>query len=137
MVSLRGLPQATIDGTISIRALLPCTDLSDDVASEKKPQKPDLKILDINLVGVMYTIKLALHYFRKQYNAAVNKESGTLSGNSDLDTCLVLQGSLAGFVDQPGSPQYNSSKFALRGTMRCLRRTVLQHGTRINYIAPW
>lgn len=106
-------------------------------ASEANPQKPNLKILDINLVGVMYTIKLALHYFRKQYNAAVNKEPGAALVSSDLDSCLVLQGSLAGFVDQPGSPQYNASKFGLRGTMRCLRRTVLQHGTRINYIAPW
>ncbi|KAJ5135231.1 uncharacterized protein N7515_004509 [Penicillium bovifimosum] len=106
-----------------------------DDSSEEKPQKPDLKILDVNFTGVMYTIRLALHYFRKQYNAAVNE--GVEASKDELDTCLVLQGSLAGFIDQPGSPQYNGSKFGLRGVMRSLRRTVLQHGTRINYIAPW
>ncbi|OAL28306.1 hypothetical protein AYO22_03012 [Fonsecaea multimorphosa] len=103
----------------------------EDDAAGSTPQKPNLKILDINLIGVMYTIKLALFYFRKQYNAAV------ASGQEGIDSSLVLQGSLAGFVDQPGSPQYNASKFGLRGTMRCLRRTSLQHGTRVNYIAPW
>ncbi|ETI26510.1 hypothetical protein G647_03287 [Cladophialophora carrionii CBS 160.54] len=102
-----------------------------DEESESEPTKPDLKILDINLIGVMYTIKLALFYFRKQF------KSGVDTSTAGPDTCLVLQGSLAGYVDQPGSPQYNASKFGLRGTMRCLRRTALQHGTRINYIAPW
>lgn len=100
-------------------------------ASASTPQKPNLKILDINLIGAMYTIKLALFYFRKQYNSAIVAE------RKELDTCLVLQGSLAGYVDQPGSPQYNASKFGLRGTMRCLRRTAWQHDTRVNYIAPW
>ncbi|OAL38361.1 hypothetical protein AYO20_02420 [Fonsecaea nubica] len=102
-----------------------------DDSSASTPQKPNLKILDINLIGVFYTIKLALFYFRKQFNAAVS------AGNEGPDSSLVLQGSLAGYVDQPGSPQYNASKFGLRGTMRCLRRTSLQHGTRVNYIAPW
>ncbi|EXJ91556.1 hypothetical protein A1O3_00104 [Capronia epimyces CBS 606.96] len=102
----------------------------EDPASASVPEKPDLKILNINLIGVMYTIKLALFYFRKQYHAAT-----TLGEKSD--STLVLQGSLAGYVDQPGSPQYNASKFGLRGTMRCLRRTCWQHGTRVNYIAPW
>lgn len=100
-------------------------------ASSATPQKPNLKILDINLTAVMYTIKLALFYFRKQFNSAV------AGGEQGLDSSLVLQGSLAGYVDQPGSPQYNAAKFGLRGTMRCLRRTALQHGTRVNYIAPW
>jgi len=99
--------------------------------SASTPQKPDLKILDINLIGAMYTVKLALFYFRKQFNSAVAEGAGS------IDSSLVLQGSLAGYVDQPGSPQYNASKFGLRGTMRCLRRTSLQHGTRVNYIAPW
>jgi NAD(P)-dependent dehydrogenase (short-subunit alcohol dehydrogenase family) len=120
------------DGTSSLEKIPQSSRLIDVSCVESdQPQKPNLKILDINLIGVTYTTKLALFYFRKQFKAAIE------AGKPGPDTNLILQGSLAGYVDQPGSPQYNASKFGLRGMMRCLRRTSLQHGTRINYIAPW
>lgn len=81
--------------------------------------------MDINLTGVLYTTKLAMHYFRRQPIAA------------DRDRCLILKSSLAGYVDLPSSIQYNSSKFGVRGLFRCLRRTSWTEGIRVNLVAPW
>jgi NAD(P)-dependent dehydrogenase (short-subunit alcohol dehydrogenase family) len=94
----------------------------------EEPQEPKLNIININLIGVLYTIKLALHYFRRQN--ALNK-------GDPLDQVLVLQGSLAGYLDLPGAVQYIASKFGLRGIMRSLRRTEHAHNIRVNYIGPW
>ncbi|EXJ87219.1 hypothetical protein A1O3_04178 [Capronia epimyces CBS 606.96] len=89
------------------------------------PQKPNLKTMEINLTGVLYTTKLAIHYFRRQ-----PVEAGR-------DRCLILKSSLAGYVDLPGSIQYNSSKFGVRGLMRSLRRTSWKENIRVNLVAPW
>jgi len=83
-------------------------------------------VTQIDLIGVMYTSKLALHHFRRQYEH-----------DSSRETALVLQGSIAGYVDVAGSPQYNASKFALRGLLHSFRQTTHLHGTRVQYIAPW
>lgn len=71
----------------------------------------------------MYTVKLAVHYLSR------NPEGS--------DKCLIMTASLAGYLDQPGSPQYNSSKWGVRGVMRSLRRTMPGMGMRVNIIAPW
>jgi len=94
----------------------------------EEPEEPKMKILEVNLVGVLYSIKLALHYFRRQ--TALNK-------GDPLDQVLVLQGSLAGYLDLPGALQYSAAKFGLRGMMRDLRRTEHVHNIRVNYIGPW
>ncbi|OAG36492.1 hypothetical protein AYO21_09299 [Fonsecaea monophora] len=86
---------------------------------------PNLKTMEINLMGLLYTVKLALHYFRRQ------------PVDSDRDRCLILKSSLAGYVDLPGSIQYNSSKFGVRGVMRSLRRTSWKENIRVNLVAPW
>ena len=72
-----------------------------------------------------YTIKLALHYFRRQ----------PLDNNRDR--CLILKGSIAAYADQPGSPQYDASKWGARGLMRNFRRTAWKEGIRVNLVAPW
>jgi NAD(P)-dependent dehydrogenase (short-subunit alcohol dehydrogenase family) len=92
-------------------------------ATLDEPVEPKLSVLDVNLIGVMYTTKLALHYFQAQ--------------TPHHDTLLVFQGSIAGYGDQQGTPQYSAAKWALRGLMRGLRRTAWQHNTRVAYIAPW
>ncbi|KAJ9606173.1 hypothetical protein H2200_009134 [Cladophialophora chaetospira] len=94
----------------------------------EEPEEPKLTILNVNLTGVLYTIKLALHYFRRQN--AQNK-------GDPLDQVLVLQGSLAGYLDLPGAIQYTASKFGLRGILRDLRRTEHVHNIRVAYIGPW
>jgi NAD(P)-dependent dehydrogenase (short-subunit alcohol dehydrogenase family) len=95
------------------------------LSDSDEPVKPNLRIMDINLNGVVYSAKLAMHYFRKQPQ------------DLERDRCFIIKGSLAGFLDQPGSPQYNISKWGGRALMRCLRRTAWQEGIRVNYVAPW
>ena len=99
------------------------------VGDHKEPTKPNLKILDVNLESVMYTAKLAFHYFIKQ--------NGTTPSPSQQDTCLVLIGSGAAFLDVPRTPQYCAAKWGMRGVMHALRRTAFYYGSRVNIISPW
>ena len=50
-----------------------------------------MHIIEINLIGVMYTLKLAIHYFRRR----------PVSG--DRDRCFIFGGSIAGYVDNLAS----------------------------------
>ncbi|SCO42952.1 related to short-chain alcohol dehydrogenase [Fusarium fujikuroi] len=96
---------------------------------DQEPQKPDLQTVDVNLKGALYTSKLAMHYFVSQNGTEVNKDQE--------DTCLILISSGAGFLDVPRSPEYSSTKWAVRGIMHALRRTAFYYGSRVNVIAPW
>jgi len=99
---------------------------TDIVADPAGPAlKPNLTTMDINLTGLLYTVKLAIHYFRRQ------------PVEPSRDRCLILKSSLAGYVDLPGSIQYNASKFGVRGVMRSLRRTSWKESIRVNLVAPW
>lgn len=95
------------------------------VTDDGDPVEPDLTILKTNLLGVLLTTKLANFYFLKQPEG------------EDRDRCLIVTASLSGYIDHPGAPQYNASKWGIRGLMRSLRRTGPSKGIRINIIAPW
>lgn len=94
-----------------------------------EPEEPRLNIANVNLLGVLYTVKLALFYFRKQHAAAKKEENP--------DHVLILGGSIAGYIDFKAGVQYTAAKHGLRGMMGVLRRTERQYNTRVNYIAPW
>ena len=94
-----------------------------------EPEKPDLSTIDVNLVGPLYTSKLASHYFVKQ--------NGQEPSPAQEDTCLVLIGSGAAFLDCPRAPQYCAAKWAMRGIMHSLRRTAFYYSSRVNVISPW
>ncbi|KAJ0414747.1 hypothetical protein BJY00DRAFT_305368 [Aspergillus carlsbadensis] len=94
-----------------------------------EPQKPDLSTIDVNVNGTLYTTKLAVHYFVKQ--------NGQTPSENQEDTCLVLIGSGAAFLDVPRAPQYDASKWAMRGIMHSLRQTAFHYGSRVNVISPW
>ncbi|PKS09640.1 hypothetical protein jhhlp_004259 [Lomentospora prolificans] len=96
---------------------------------DRAPEKPDLSIVNVNLHGTLYTTKLAMHYFISQ--------NGTQPHNQQDDTCLILISSGAGFLDVPRTPQYCSTKWAVRGIMHSLRRTAHYYGSRVNVISPW
>ena len=82
-----------------------------------------------NLYGVLYTTKLALHYFVLK--------NGVRQSPDQEDTCLVLIGSGASFLDCPRGPQYSATKWGARGILHALRRVTHNTGTRVNMIAPW
>ncbi|KAF7179579.1 hypothetical protein CNMCM7691_008627 [Aspergillus felis] len=96
---------------------------------DQEPSEPNLTIIDINIKGPLYTAKLAAHYFIRQ-----NGSTPTLDQE---DTCLILIGSGAAFLDCPRGPQYSASKWAMRGIMHSLRRTTYYYGSRVNVISPW
>ncbi|KAL2844101.1 hypothetical protein BJY01DRAFT_248345 [Aspergillus pseudoustus] len=88
---------------------------------EDEPQKPDTQMTDININGVLYTTKLAAWHFKRQ-------------SSDPRDGCLILVGSIMGYIDTKSSAIYAATKFGVRGIMCCLRRKA---GFRINSIAPW
>ncbi|KAK9325350.1 hypothetical protein V1517DRAFT_363615, partial [Lipomyces orientalis] len=53
------------------------------------------------------------------------------------DTCLILIGSGAAFLDYPRTPQYCATKWAMRRIMHSLRRTAFNYGSCVNVISPW
>lgn len=114
------------DGNISCPGLLITPTNSN---AENRPQKPDLKTIAVNLNGVLYTTKLCLHHFIKQ--------NGQTPSQQQEDTCLILIGSGAAFLDVARTPQYEATKWAVRGIMHSLRRTAHCYGSRVNVISPW
>ncbi|OJJ89343.1 putative short chain dehydrogenase/reductase [Aspergillus glaucus CBS 516.65] len=92
-------------------------------------EEPNLTTIDVNIRGTLYTTKLATHYFIKW--------NGQKPSPEQEDTCLVLIGSGAAFLDCPRAPQYCASKWAMRGIMHSLRRTAFYYGSRVNVISPW
>ncbi|KAJ6186422.1 Short-chain dehydrogenase/reductase SDR [Penicillium mononematosum] len=96
---------------------------------DQEPEEPNLSVIDVNIRGVLYTAKLAAHYFIRQ--------NGTEASEKQEDSSLVLIGSGAAFLDCPRSPQYSASKWAMRGIMHSLRRTAHFYGSRVNIISPW
>ncbi|OQE40120.1 hypothetical protein PENCOP_c006G03411 [Penicillium coprophilum] len=96
---------------------------------DQEPEEPDLSVIDVNIRGTLYTAKLAAHYFIRQ--------NGTHASQNQKDSCLVLIGSGAAFLDCPRGPQYSASKWAMRGIMHSLRRTTHFYGSRVNIISPW
>ncbi|KAI6416958.1 hypothetical protein ACKVWC_008583 [Pyricularia oryzae] len=93
-------------------------DPNDEVA------KPDLNIVNVNLVGTLYTWKLAVHYFRKQPESA------------DRDRCFIITGSMVAYIDSPANWEYTATKYGLLGFMKTARRSSWEQGIRINYVAP-
>ncbi|THZ19715.1 hypothetical protein D6C89_07574 [Aureobasidium pullulans] len=76
------------------------------------PSEPALATTDVNLKGLLYTTKLATHYFRR-----FQKRDGV------KDRCLILKSSIASFIDWPKALQYLASKAA-------------KDGIRVNVVAP-
>ncbi|KAH7128912.1 putative short chain dehydrogenase/ reductase [Dactylonectria macrodidyma] len=103
----------------------PVFSFEDDIESVE----PNLSIIDVNLNGVLFTVKLSMHYFVKQNGSEVS--------DNQEDTCLVLASSGAGYLDCPRGPQYSATKWAIRGIMHSMRRTAFYYGSRVNIVAPW
>ncbi|KAF7541614.1 hypothetical protein G7054_g432 [Neopestalotiopsis clavispora] len=118
-------PCKSVDIVIANAGIIGADDFNTQQDPSQPPVKPDFSIININLIGTAYTAKLAMHYFLKQ------------DQTPSRDRCLIIKGSVAAYADQPGSPQYNISKWGARGLFRNLRRTAWRQGIRVNFVAPW
>lgn len=97
--------------------------LTDDIdRTTGKLLPPNLKLLDINLTGMIYVVKCAVHYFAKW---------------PETKCQIVLTGSAASFIDTPPLHLYCASKAGILGLMRSLRTQLIKKNITVNMIAPW
>lgn len=89
-----------------------------------RPVKPNLSTLDVNLIGLTYTVNLAQHYLNLDRT------------NGDLKS-IVLLGSIASWTGILGAPMYAASKHAALGIMRSLHPTLELANIRIGIIHPF
>ena len=83
---------------------------------------PDVKVLNVNLLGAIFTTKAAIHYLGKE---------------ADGPKQIVITGSAASFLDTPPLHLYCASKTGILGFMRSLRSQILGRGISVNMVAPW
>lgn len=95
-------------------------DYFDHLTPDGDPLKPEFDCLKVTLIGQMYTVKLAMHYMRKQ------KPQGGV---------IVSTVSRSGY-DCQSIPVYAASKHGMIGLMRGLRPHTPAWDIRINSIAP-
>ncbi|KAI1296983.1 15-hydroxyprostaglandin dehydrogenase [Xylaria venustula] len=93
-----------------------------------EPEEPRLKVLDVNLLGVVYSVKLALHYMQRN-----TPDTATASRGS-----IICTASNVGLYPFSPAPLYTASKHAVVGLVRSLGPVYgLPHiGIRINALAP-
>lgn len=94
--------------------------------NDPTPARPAHRALDINLIGVYTSTYLALHYFRLP----------PASGAQSFKKSLILISSLTGYMDLPYNTGYATSKYAVRGMFRSIRKAVDKVNARVNNIAP-
>lgn len=100
-----------------------------------EPPRPSLKMIDVNIMGVMYTTHLA--YFWLPRNPGSSPSDISADPKSPRDRHLLLLGSVASLSPVAIQPQYCASKHAVLGLFRSLRATSALQGVRINLLCPY
>ncbi|OAL23030.1 hypothetical protein AYO20_11092 [Fonsecaea nubica] len=98
------------------------------IVDEETPSKPALHTVEVNLIGTIYTVKLAIHYIRK--NAVVNGATVPSKGS------IICTASNAGLYAFGVAPLYAASKFGVVGLVRSLARQLEREDIQINALAP-
>ncbi|KAJ3556544.1 hypothetical protein NM688_g1971 [Phlebia brevispora] len=88
-----------------------------------KPLPPDMRAINVNLIGVLYTISLALHCMGSEDNQRLR--------------AIVFVGSMASFMGTGPAVLYDAAKHGVLGTMRGLRPTCALRGIRLGSVHPW
>lgn len=94
------------------------------------PAKPNIRNIEVNLIGVYYSSWLALYYLR-----LLPPTGG--SEDAKPDKSLILVASIGAYMDSPKASTYPASKFGVRGLFRSTRARTLDIGVRCNLLAPW
>ncbi|CAP49302.1 uncharacterized protein PODANS_5_6270 [Podospora anserina S mat+] len=88
------------------------------------PKKPDMSCLEVNLSGVVYSIKLAIYYMDQKPSE---------EGDRGLILCTA---SNAGLYPLPTAPLYAASKFGVVGLVRSVAGLVEKENIKICALAP-
>ncbi|KII92647.1 hypothetical protein PLICRDRAFT_37424 [Plicaturopsis crispa FD-325 SS-3] len=88
-----------------------------------RPVKPNMKTLEMNLISVIWTTNLAVHYLK--INPATECKA------------IILIGSMASWQAIPGGEMYSAAKHGILGFMRSLHIPLLSSGIRVGAIHPW
>lgn len=101
-----------------------------------EPAPPSLKVIDVNLTGVLYTTHLALYYLARNPNS-VSASPATNPAAASRDRHLLLLGSMASICPISGQTLYGVAKHGVLGLFRCLRSSSFAHGVRVNMLCPY
>jgi NAD(P)-dependent dehydrogenase (short-subunit alcohol dehydrogenase family) len=106
-----------------------------DYTTIASPAKPSFQIIQVNLIGLLYTTTLAISYLSR------NPSSERCSPNGvpgPRDRHIVLISSMAGLCPIATQSIYGASKHGVIGLFRSLRITVpILHGIRVNALCPY
>ncbi|KAI1131385.1 15-hydroxyprostaglandin dehydrogenase [Nemania abortiva] len=99
-----------------------------EIELELELEEPKLKILDVNLTGNVYSVKLAMYYMLRNAPDAA----------TGLRGLIICTASNVGMYPFPPAPLYAASKHAIVGLVRSLGPVYAQPhiGIRINALAP-
>lgn len=101
-----------------------------------EPPPPSLKVIDVNLTGVLYTTHLALYYLARNPNSVPASPSTDLVA-THRDRHLLLVGSLASLSPLTSQALYGAAKHGVLGLFRSLRSSSFAHGVRVNILCPY
>ncbi|KAI9655710.1 MAG: hypothetical protein M1821_005145 [Bathelium mastoideum] len=104
---------------------------------EEEPRRPNLKILEVNLLGVLYTAHLAFYHLPKNPGSSPAFSVNPDPEKDKRDKCLLLIGSLASLVGIPGQALYGTSKHGVLGLFRSLRASSFALGIRLTMLCPY
>lgn len=100
------------------------------------PPKPNLKTVEVNLIGVLYTTHLALFWLPRNPGSSLCSPNSN-PATSKRDRHLLLLGSIASLMPIPAQALYGVSKHGVLGLFRTLRSTSFVHGIRVNILCPY
>ena len=106
------------------------------VGDDGSPSKPDLSVIDVNLIGTIYTIHLAMYYLPRNPGSTPANPNCNPS-KMQRDRHVIIMGSMASLAPITGQALYGSSKHGVLGLFRSLRSTGFVHGIRYSFIAPY
>ncbi|OQV09302.1 hypothetical protein CLAIMM_13436 [Cladophialophora immunda] len=84
-------------------------------------REPDVKEIEVNLKGAIYTARIGLAYLRKAGRGGD----------------IILTSSIAGFKESGGLGSYTASKHGVVGLVRGLNLTAIKENIRVNVVCPW
>jgi 15-hydroxyprostaglandin dehydrogenase (NAD) len=99
--------------------------------TDAEPVEPNLKTLDVDLTAVFYSLKLTVHYTRKE------KKTSSSVPNTIRQKKLIITSSMMGLYPFPVQPTYCAAKHGLIGLVRSVGpRFLTEDNIAVNAILP-